>query len=169
MIYLCSDVLKSVVEGRGEGVSWQPTSTCVRLLWYFPDTLKRMLSLCLCWLCTAKGLKVISVKLDLCDALLRWTEKPTCSWPLTPPSPPPGYVGWRFLTLLFCPPLPDPAPRWRGPHPRRQGHRGTEAFPRPLGSLFQATAGEGGEAVWGEVPGKSFLSVFDIWCFGLVN
>lgn len=75
--------------------------------------------------------------------------------------PPPGYVGWRFLTLNVLPP-PDPTPRRRCSHPRREGHRGAEAFPRSFGGLLQATAGEGGETVWGKVPGKSFLPACDL-------
>lgn len=60
-------------------------------------------------------------------------------------------------------PPPDPEPRRRCSHPRREGHRGAEAFPRPLGGLLQATAGESGETVWCKVPGKRFLPVSDLF------
>lgn len=50
----------------------------------------------------------------------------------------------------------DPAPLRRCPHPRGEGHGGSEAVPRPLGGLLQTAAGEGGERVRGENPGKSF-------------
>lgn len=138
------------------------TSTWIRLQWYFlfvhTDTLRLMYSHCVCWVCTAKGPKVMSVKLDVCGIFLQWIKNRHVTNLSHTPS---RYVGWRFLTLNVLPP-PDPAPRRRCSHPRTEGHRGAEAFPRPFGGLLQATAGEGGETVWGKVPGKSFLPACDL-------
>ena len=124
------------------------------------DTHGPIYTRCLCRVCLVAGPNVICVKSPVPGVFFsdecRANVQPHLSAPLG------GGVRWVFLTFAF-PPFPtDPAPRRRCPHPRREGHRGSEAFPRPLGGLLQAAAGEGGETVWGEVSGKSFLPVCDL-------
>lgn len=95
-------------------------------------------------------------RLWACDIFLRWTKERAYNYPLNPQD----MFRECFSCLGFVPPLLDSSSHWRGSHPWREGHRSTEAFPWPLGSLFQATSGEGGETVWSKVLGKSSLVTF---------
>lgn len=58
----------------------------------------------------------------------------------------------RVLALRRC---ADPAPGRGRAHPRREGDRGAEAFPRAPGGLLQAAQGEGGETVRRQDPGEN--------------